>query len=118
MTPDSLTFFEFAGDITGYNGYSAGTAIQTVGYNVRGTSDDYAYDGDLINTHGKIFAMTPEVGTTGFWPTQSEIIPLAEENLLPNLYYAWVAGESVHLDNPNFSQQYFNPGDLVTLFLH
>ncbi len=60
--------------------------------------------------------MTPEVGTTGFWPTQSEIIPLAVENLLPNLYYAWVAGESVHLDNPNFSQQYFNPGDLVTLY--
>ncbi len=116
LTPDSLTFFEFANDITAYNGYSAGTATQTVGYNVRGTSDDYAYDGDVINNHGKIFAMTPEVGTTGFWPSQSEIIPLAVENLLPNLYYAWVAGESVNLENPNFSQEYFNPGDVVDMF--
>jgi hypothetical protein len=115
LTPDSLTFLEFAGDITAYNGYSAGTALQTVGYGVRGTSDDFAYDGDLVNNHGKIFAMTPEIGTTGFWPAQSEIIPLAVENLLPNLYYAWVAGESIHLENPNFAQQYFNPGDLVSM---
>lgn len=116
LTPDSLTFMEFAGDITAFNGYSAGTALQTVGYNVRGTSDDYAYDGNVAATNGNIFAMTPEVGTTGFWPSQSEIIPLAVENLLPNLYYAWVAGESVHLDNPNFSQEYFNPGDVVDMF--
>jgi len=115
VTADSLTFFEFASDITSYNGYSAGTAMQTVGYSVRGTSDDYAYDGDIIANKGKIFAMTPEVGTTGFWPTQSEILPLAIENLLPNLYYAWVAGESIHLDNPNFSQQYFNPGDVANM---
>ena len=115
LTADSLTFFEFAGDITAYNGYSPGTALQTVGYGVRGTSDDYAYDGDLVATKGNIFAMTPEIGTTGFWPSQSEIIPLAVENLLPNLYYAWVAGESVHLENPNFAQQYFNPGDVVNM---
>ncbi len=115
LTPDSLTFLEFSGDMTSFNGYSAGTALQTVGYGVRGVSDDYFYDGDVIANEGKIFAMTPEVGTTGFWPTQSEIIPLAIENLLPNLYYAWVAGESVHLDNPNFAQQYFNPGDAVNL---
>ena len=116
LTPDSLTFMEFAGDMTALNGYSAGTAIQTVGYNVRGTSDDYAYDGDIPANNGKIFAMTPEVGTTGFWPSQSEIIPLAIENLQPNLYYAWVAGESIHLENPNFTQQYFNPGDVVDMF--
>jgi hypothetical protein len=116
LTADSLTFFEYSNDITAYNGYTAGTAMQTVGYNVRGTSDDYAYDGDVVMNHGKIIAMTPEVGTTGFWPSQSEIIPLAQENLLPNLYYAWVAGEFVHLDNPNFAQEYFNPGDVVDLF--
>ena len=115
LTPDSLTFIEYAGDMSSFNGYSAGTALQTVGYGVRGVSDDYFYDGDVIANEGKIFAMTPEVGTTGFWPSQSEIIPLAVENILPNLYYAWVAGESVHLDNPNFTQQYFNPGDVVNM---
>ena len=115
LTPDSLTFLEFSSDMTSFNGYSAGTALQTVGYSVRGTSDDYAYDGDVVANSGKIFAMTPEVGTTGFWPSQGEIIPLAQENLLPNLYYAWVAGESVRLDNPNYAQEYFNPGDVVNL---
>jgi hypothetical protein len=115
LTVDSLTFIEFAGDITAYNGYSAGTALQTVGYGVRGTSDDYAYDGDVTMNHGKIFAMTPEIGTTGFWPSQSEIIPLAQENLGPNLYYAWVAGGYVEMINPNYSKQYFNPGDNVLM---
>nr|MCU0364989.1 immune inhibitor A [Ignavibacteriaceae bacterium] len=63
----------------------------------------------------KIFAMTPEVGTTGFWPTQAEIFPLAIENLMPNLYYTWVAGAFVKILNPSFSQQYFNPGDFVEI---
>ena len=62
LTPDSLVFFEFSGDMTAYNGYSAGTAMQTVGYGVRGTSDDYAYDGDVVLNNGKIFAMTPDRG--------------------------------------------------------
>ena len=115
LTADSLTFSEFAGDITAYNGYSGGTALQTVGYGVRGTSDDYAYDGDLVLNNGKIFAMTPEVGLTGFWPSQSEIIPLAQENLRPNLYYAWVAGGYVQLINPNYNKQYFNPGANVLM---
>ena len=115
LTPDSLTFLEFASDITSFNDYSAGTALQTVGYGVRGTSDDYFYDGDVVANEGKIFAMTPEVGLTGFWPSQGEIIPLAQENLRPNLYYAWVAGGYIQLINPNYSKQYFNPGDNVIM---
>jgi len=115
LTPDSLIFFEYSSDMTAYNNYSAGTALQTVGYGVRGTSDDYAYDGDVILNHGNIFAMTPEVGTTGFWPSQSEIFPLAIENVEPNLYYAFVAGEYVAFDQPNYGQQFFNPGDVVQM---
>ncbi len=116
-TPDSLIFREFAADITTYNGYTYGTDLQTVGYSTRGNSDDYEYDGDIASTNGNIFAMTPEVGgfSDGFWPPQSRIYPLAEENLLPNLYYTWVAGEFVKLNNANFSQQYFNPGDNVEM---
>jgi murein tripeptide amidase MpaA len=115
-TADSLAFREYSGDMTSYNGYTAGLTLETVGYSVRGSSDDYFYDGDVVANHGKIIAMTPEVGSTGFWPSQSEIIPLAQENLQPNLYYAWVAGESVHLENPNFAQEYFNPGDIVNMY--
>lgn len=114
-TPDSLTFREYAIDMTKYNGYTYGTDMQTVGYSTRGNSDDYMYDGDTVLNSGKIFAMTPEVGSTGFWPSQSEIIPLAIENLHPNLYYAWVAGEYVNLVNPNFNKQYFSAGETVLL---
>jgi hypothetical protein len=116
-TPDSAIFREFARDMTSYNGYTNGTDQQTVGYSTRGNSDDYFYDGDILLNHGKIFAMTPEVGSTGFWPSQPEIFPLAIENLKPNLYYAYVAGEYVSAINPYFSQQYFNPGDNVDLII-
>jgi len=116
-TPDSAIFREFARDMTAYNGYTYGTDQQTVGYSTRGNSDDYFYDGDTSANHGKIFAMTPEVGSTGFWPSQPEIFPLAIENLMPNLYYAYVAGDYVTTVNPYFSQQYFNPGDNVELIV-
>jgi len=116
-TPDSATFREFARDMTAYNGHEYGTDQQTVGYSTRGNSDDYFYDGDTVLNHGKIFAMTPEVGSTGFWPSQSEIFPLAIENLMPNIYYAYVAGDFVLPVNPHFSQQYFNPGDNVSLII-
>ncbi len=116
-TPDSSIFREFARDMTAYNGYTYGTDQQTVGYSTRGNSDDYFYDGDILLNHGKIFAMTPEVGSTGFWPSQPEIFPLAIENVMPNLYYAYVAGEYVSAINPYFSQQYFNPGDNVDLII-
>ena len=116
-TPDSAIFREFARDMTTYNGYTYGTDQQTVGYSTRGNSDDYFYDGDILANHGKIFAMTPEVGSTGFWPSQPEIFPLAIENVMPNFYYAYVAGEYVSAINPYFSQQYFNPGDDVDLII-
>jgi len=116
-TPDSATFREFARDMTAWNGYEWGTDQQTVGYSTRGNSDDFCYDGDTVANNGKIFAMTPEVGGSGdgFWPAQNRIFPLAQENLNPNLYYAWVAGEYVSLLNAEFNQQYFNPGDVVSL---
>ena len=114
-TPDSLIFREYATDMTTYNRYTYGTDMQTVGYSTRGNSDDYFYDGDTVLNSGKIFAMTPEVGSTGFWPTQAEIFPLSIENVYPNLYYAWVAGGYVKVVNHNINQQYFNPGDIVQM---
>ncbi|PIX95167.1 MAG: hypothetical protein COZ25_01850 [Ignavibacteria bacterium CG_4_10_14_3_um_filter_37_18] len=115
-TPDSLIFREFANDMTRFNHYTSGTDQSTVGYSTRGNSDDFMYDGypDQI---GKIFAMTPEVGngSDGFWPSQERIFPLAEENLFPNLYYAWVAGEYVSLSNYSFDRTSFAAGDTVHL---
>ena len=108
-TPDSLIYREFARDMTQYNNYTYGTDQQTVGYSTRGNSDDYMYDGD-IETKGKIFAMTPEVGEK-FWPAESQIIPLAEENIYPNLYYAWAAGGYATAASIEFSKKDISAGD-------
>lgn len=111
-TPDNSIFDEFSTDMVAYNGYENGQPPQIL-YTVNGSTDDWMYGEQT--TKPKIFAMTPEVGTTGFWPTQAEIFPLAIENLMPNLYYTWVAGAFVKMINPSFSQQYFNPGDFVEI---
>ncbi len=41
--------------------------------------------------------MTPEVGTTGFWPAQADILPLAQSCLEMNKYMSLVAGHYVGL---------------------
>jgi len=113
-TPDSLIFREFAEDMTKYNHYVTGTDLSTVGYSTRGNSDDFMYDGYPTEI-GKIFAMTPEVGNgnDGFWPLQQRILPIAEENLFPNLYYAWTAGGYPSLASYSFNKEVFQPGDTV-----
>jgi hypothetical protein len=113
-TADSIFFREYARDMTGYNGYIYGTDLETVGYSTRGNSDDYFYDGDTVADGGKIFAMTPEVGTD-FWPPQSEIIPDVQINILPNLYWAWFAGDFATLKNINFDRVYFKGGDTASI---
>lgn len=113
-TPDNDIFVEYSTDMVAYNGYENGQP-PVILYDVNGSSDDWMYGEQT--TKPKIFAMTPEVGSTGFWPSQGEIFPLAIENLKPNLYITWVAGSYVSVVNPSFSQQYFNPGDNVQLLI-
>jgi carboxypeptidase T len=86
---DSLTFREFAFDMVGENRYISGTDQQTVNYSTRGNSDDFMHAGTMTKT----FAMTPEVGLSGFWPPTNEILPLAMKNLSSNQYYSYVAGQ-------------------------
>ena len=111
-TSDNSIFVEFSDDMVAYSGYENGQPPQIL-YTVNGSTDDWMYGEQTSKP--KIFAMTPEVGTSGFWPTQAEIFPLAIENLMPNLYYTWVAGAFVKMINPSFSQQYFNPGDFIEI---
>lgn len=87
---DSLLFRDWTFDMTAVNRYVNGTDLQTVAYATRGGSDDYMY-GD--STKPRTYALTPEVGTTGFWPSVSEIFPLAIENLRANLFLAHVGGQ-------------------------
>lgn len=84
LTADSTLFKNMAAAMSRENNFFAGTGSQTVGYTVNGDSDDWMY-GDR-----NIFSYTPEVGTTGFWPTQPEIIPICKTTTLQNLTAAWL----------------------------
>jgi len=113
-TPDNDLFIEYSTDMVALNGYQNGQP-PVILYDVNGATDDWMYGEQ--DAKPKIISMTPEVGSSsdGFWPPQSRIFPLAMENLKPNLYITWVAGDYVSIVNPSFSQQFFNPGDVVQL---
>jgi len=97
---DSLIYRDWAYDLTADNRFTNGTDEQTVAYSTRGTSDDYMY-GDT--TKPITYAMTPEVGTTGFWPTLSEIFPLAIGNRTMNTRLAYLAGHYTVLSRNQIS---------------
>ncbi len=106
-TPDSLFYRDIASDMTQYNNYTWGFSAEII-YAVNGDSDDWFY-GEQTEKN-KIFAMTPEVGES-FWPTEDRIIPLAEENVYPNLYLAWVAGGFVNTEKVVLDHEYYSAGD-------
>ena len=89
---DSLLFRQWSYDMSMNNRYSIGTDQQTVGYSTRGNSDDFMY---IDSAKTRTYALTPEVGTTGFWPAKSLIYPLAQENLLQNKLLAHYAGSYI-----------------------
>ncbi len=93
-TPDDAKFNEYLADMKATNNYTTGFASQTVGYTVRGGADDWYYN-DSINPTKKVIALTPETGLTGFWPTQAEILPLAQGMLESNKYMSLITGAYV-----------------------
>lgn len=113
-TPDSLVFREFASDMTQFNGYTWGISEDII-YETNGDSDDWMYGEQTDKS--KIISMTPEVGNgnDGFWPSQDRIYPLVEENLFPNLYLTWAAGDYVSISNEKISSEIINPGDDFTI---
>jgi len=79
-------YAEFASDYSYANNYLYGTVFQMLGYYSNGTTRDYLHH-DI-----GCYSWTPEVGGSGFWPAQSEIVPIAQENLYGCKYLSWVAG--------------------------
>ena len=90
-SPDSVQFGEYGKDMTKFNNYIYGASGKNL-YVVNGGATDWMY-GDQ-STKNKILALLPEVGSNsdGFWPSSARILPIAQENLYPNLYLANVAG--------------------------
>ena len=78
-------YSEFSSDFAASNNYLYGTVKEMLDYYSSGTTRDY------LHSNGT-YCWTPEVGGTGFWPSQSEIIPVASENLFAMKYLSWVGG--------------------------
>ncbi|MGB5287994.1 MAG: M14 family zinc carboxypeptidase, partial [Ignavibacteriaceae bacterium] len=111
-TPDSLIYREFAALLTSYSGYAYGYGGQLLGYNSNGSIRDWMYGEQTVKN--KIYGYTIEIGNA-FWPSQSQIFPIAQQNLRTMIYQSFLAGEYVQLENPNFSKEYFLPSDAVEL---
>jgi len=83
-TPDDNIYQAITGQMTSQNGY---TPLRDSPFS--GDSDDFMYG--TVGTHNKIFAMTPEIGTS-FWPPASSIEPVCKEMMFTNLLAAQLVG--------------------------
>ncbi|MFZ1322957.1 MAG: M14 family zinc carboxypeptidase [Ignavibacteria bacterium] len=113
-TPDDAKFNEYLTDMSMSNNYTTGTPSQTVGYKVRGSADDWYYNDSVHSSHN-IIAITPETGQTGFWPTQAEIIPLAEKMLFTNQYITLISGAYVYPFSSSLNKNIYSAGESGTL---
>lgn len=113
QTVDSLIYREFAQDMSSFNGYVYGVSGEILGYNSNGSVRDWMYGEQTAKN--KSFGYTVEIGSSsdGFWPPQHRIFPLAQGMLKPNLYNAWVAGSYVEIIDPAYSEDYFDPGEVI-----
>lgn len=111
-TPDSLTYREFSALLTSESGYAFGYGGQLLGYNSNGSIRDWMYGEQTLKD--KIYGYTIEIGDD-FWPSQSQIFPIAQQNLRTMIYQSFLAGDYVKLENANFNKEYFLPSDVVEL---
>jgi hypothetical protein len=96
QTPDSIYYRYYCKEMSNYNGYIYGTSAETVYYQTNGDSDDWMYGEQ--SEKNKTLALTFEVGgeDDGFWAPKSRIIPIAQENIKPNLFYSSVTGAYIN----------------------
>ena len=85
-------YSEFSSDFSSENNYPYGTVKEMLDYYSSGTTRDW------LHSIG-CYAWTPEVGGSSFWPSISEIIPVAAENLPGFKYLAWVGGNYARFQN-------------------
>ena len=106
LPPDSMLYQRLGALLTAENGYSYGNVAHTLGiqgynYRVNGECTDWLY-ADTTG-RGKIIAWALEVGTgsinADFWPPQSSIVRLSQENLALCFNLARIAGFWPRLDS-------------------
>ncbi|MBD3347600.1 MAG: T9SS type A sorting domain-containing protein [Candidatus Eisenbacteria bacterium] len=114
-TPDDALLREIGATMAQYNGYEVGQAGEILWYSCSGTTTDWMYD-----TVG-ILAMCIEVGGSDFWPLESEIPGLREENLWPQIYVTRMVGPYLSVSDLTFSggdgDQDPEPGETLDITL-
>lgn len=102
-TPENEYFTAVSKELTKKNNYTFGTGTETVGYTVNGDADDWMYGEE--ETKNKIYSMTPEVGTQGFWPAIDEIVGNCIDNIQANISLATflLNYPIVNIDAPTFN---------------
>ncbi len=97
-TPDDTVFRDIASVMASNNGYTYGQPPEIL-YAVNGGSIDWLYGEQVLKA--KTFAYSNEIGgeSDGFWPLDSRIPQLFQDNLEPALYLIEVAGPSMFLRN-------------------
>lgn len=93
LSADEDIFRGYGDLVAPVNGFDPGNPASSTIYLTNGSSDDWLYN---ALTHAKIIAMTPEVGTSGFNPSASEIPSLTINGLAcvwPALQYAGRPGQ-------------------------
>jgi carboxypeptidase T len=83
-TPDSLLQVTYSNFFSRDDGYTAGLP-GIILYNTNGDALDWQYGEQTAKP--KTISFCTEIGTQndGFWPSSARIIPLAEQNVFPNL---------------------------------
>ncbi len=83
--PDFEIYSEWASAFLSENNYTYGVTAQMLGYTSCGTTRDY------LHSEG-IYAWTPEIDGSGFWPPPSTIFDLVDENIRALYYQSWISG--------------------------
>ena len=97
--PDQDVFAGYGARVNALNGYRPGGPAGAGIYVTNGSSDDWLYGSP---SHAKVFAMTPEVGTSsdGFYPPESRIPALVAENIEPAFLALEFADDPTRLAPP------------------
>jgi len=113
--PDLDIYVDLLQEITLVNQYGFAPPPPSNGYQFNGNTTDWMYGEQTVKN--KIFSMTPEVGrnSDGFWPSQSRIYPLAQENVHACLTLALgpgiiATGGQLLVETASISSGYLRPG--------
>ncbi|MBK7632511.1 MAG: immune inhibitor A [Ignavibacteriales bacterium] len=111
-TPDSLAYREFASLLTSKSGYAYGSGSELLGYPSNGSIRDWMFGEQTLK--GKTYGYTIEIGDA-FWPLQSQIFPIAQQNLSTMIYQTYLAGAYTQLVDPGYSEEFIDPGENVLM---